>query len=61
MDQIQAEIEAINSQIKALRTERDALTSKEIVPENAQTIQISGHIAHIWRSAGASGRIDLLG
>ena len=41
MDQIQTEIEAINSQIKALRTERDALTSKEIVPENESPEKIA--------------------
>jgi chromosome segregation ATPase len=34
MDQIQAEIEAIRSQIEVLRTERDTLTAKLILPEN---------------------------
>ncbi len=34
MDRIQAEIKAIRSQIEVLRTERDALTLKEILPDN---------------------------
>jgi chromosome segregation ATPase len=34
MDQIQAEIEAIRSQIEVLRTERDTLTAKLMLPEN---------------------------
>ena len=34
MDQIQAEIEAIRSQIKVLHTERETLTAKLILPEN---------------------------
>lgn len=34
MDQIPAEIEAICSQIEVLRTERNALIGKEILPEN---------------------------
>jgi len=41
MDQIQTEIEAIHSQIKALRTERDTLTIKEIVPENESPEKIA--------------------
>lgn len=35
MDQVQAEIEAIRSQIEELRNERDALTKPEIVPEDS--------------------------
>lgn len=34
MDQIQAEIEAIRSQIEVLQKERDALTGENILPEN---------------------------
>ncbi len=41
MDQIQIEIEAICSQIKALRTERDALTLTEIVLENESPEKIA--------------------
>jgi len=51
MDHRQAEIEAIRSQIQALRHERDALTNQEIQPENNSPEAIAAAYRHQARIA----------
>jgi chromosome segregation ATPase len=51
MDRTQAEIEAIRSQLKALRAERDSLTPQEIVPENDSPEAIAQAYRHQAREA----------
>ncbi|NEO29225.1 MAG: hypothetical protein F6K36_01940 [Symploca sp. SIO3C6] len=51
MDQIQAEIEAILSQIEVLQRERDAITGSDILPENDSPEAIAQAYRHQARVA----------